>query len=92
MVLASTEALVARTIDDNDASEAVSAALTIAPSSRSVVSQRPTASFLTLCVAMVHPFLPTSSNSGIASALMPSYSPITPAGFSEPNYTTSLKF
>ena len=38
MVLAVTEALVARTIDDNDASGVVSAALTIARSSRSVVS------------------------------------------------------
>ena len=38
MVLAVTEALVARTIDDIDASGAASAALTIARSSRSVVS------------------------------------------------------
>ena len=38
MVLVVTEALVARTIDDNDASGVVSAALTIARSSRSVVS------------------------------------------------------
>ena len=38
MVLAVTEALVTRTIDDNDASGVVSAALTIARSSRSVVS------------------------------------------------------
>ena len=37
MVLAVTKALVARTIDDNDESGAVSAALTIARSSRSVV-------------------------------------------------------
>ena len=38
MVLAETEALVARTIDDNDASGVVSNALMIARSSRSVVS------------------------------------------------------
>ena len=38
MVLAVTEALVARKIDDNDESEAISAALTIAQTSRSVVS------------------------------------------------------
>ena len=38
MVLAATEALVARTTDDKDASGAVSAALTIPRSSRSVVS------------------------------------------------------
>ena len=38
MVLAVNEALVARTIDYNDAFGAVSAALTIARSSRSVVS------------------------------------------------------
>ena len=38
MVLAVTEALVASTVDDNDASGIVSAVLTIAQSSRSVVS------------------------------------------------------
>ena len=38
MVLAVSEALVARTIDDNDESRVVSAALTTARSSRSAVS------------------------------------------------------
>ena len=38
MVIVVTEALVARTVDDNDASRIVSAALTIAQSSRSVLS------------------------------------------------------
>ena len=38
MVLAVTEALVARTIDDNEESGALSAALMIAHASRSVVS------------------------------------------------------
>ena len=38
MVLAVTEALVTRTIDDNDATGVVSVALTTAQSSRSVVS------------------------------------------------------
>ena len=38
MVLAVTEALLARTIDNNEESGAVSAALTIAHASRSVVS------------------------------------------------------
>ena len=38
MILAATEALIVRTIDDNDVSGAVSTALTIARSSRSVVS------------------------------------------------------
>ena len=38
MVLAVTEALVARTIDDNNASVVESAALTIAPSSHSILS------------------------------------------------------
>ena len=57
MVLAVAEVLVAHTIDDNESSGVASAARF----SRSVVSLCLLASFLTLCAAILHPFLPTFS-------------------------------
>ncbi|GFV45986.1 hypothetical protein TNCV_1921151 [Trichonephila clavipes] len=76
----------ARLMDDNSELGAVTADLTINVSS---CGHRSTATIMTLKSAIVHPFLPVSSNGRIASTHMTSDSPICPTCLFQSNDTTS---
>ena len=78
-------------IVDNDKSGTVTAALTIALSSRSTVGPKWTAAVLTLISAVVYPLLKASSNRRIPSAQMRNDSSIRPISLFQSDRTTSFK-